>query len=120
MNKDLNIRAAKALGCEIINGEGIANLPDSFQPLLSWPEKVKLLHYNMLKFTTSYDWAMSGVKDLRGEDLGMFINNLATIRGVKGSLAERDTYSLLEVMDSLWLATPEQITQAWVEVLEAA
>jgi len=115
MNKELEIRAAKALGWTYVpctdgctkdhhggfeHGEGDDYDYHSKQDL---------------KFTTSYDWAMLGVKELlKDADLDCY----HSFDHALCNILNLNLYELtpLEVMQ----ATPAQITTAWLEVLEAA
>ena len=98
---DINIRAAKALGCSIDNVHGVyvGDSPLNAFYLTSSRQWIKI---NELRFTTSYDWAMLGVKLIPKDRRHQFEEALSKL--------VPDTYWM-------WDATPEQITQAWVEVL---
>mgnify|MGYP003646103586 CR=1 FL=1 len=97
MNDDLNIRAAKVLGWVYEygfwrNADGEEYDPEAYE----------------LKFTTSYDWAMLGVKIISAKALHEKFYDKFWSQG-----STSDTYYIYE-------GTPAQITQAWVSVLEAA
>jgi len=118
---DLNIRACKALGwkyqpcaddCDKPWHGGFIDNDDDF-------------HFKRdLKFTTSYDWAMLGVKKVIEVDAPSFSCNLYRITKYDWQRDEPDEpnyTSEIEWAMTRWCFsfTPEQITQAWVEVLEA-
>lgn len=95
MNQELEIRAVDALKwkkCTKLDGffDNIGNY----------------IRTEELQFTTSYDWAMLGVKAMNTDDLyTAFIHQLMS-------------KSIFTGIDDIFKATPAQITQAWVEVLE--
>ncbi len=114
MSHDMNIRAAKALGCHTfptahgyIDAEPLKGL---LQMDLHWVQEHESVMLGeedcktYLKFTTSYDWAMLGVAEIvkRGYEI-QYLYHL-----MKQIYPSQITFK----------ATPEQITQAWVEVLE--
>ena len=99
MNDDLEIRAAKALGWKKCNENGQ-------ECRINCHNDLDGEHHagNYFKFTTSYDWAMLGVKKIiENEDDIIFTYYLRIMIGVNCTV---------------FTATPAQITQAWVEVLE--
>ncbi len=128
--KELEIRAAKALGCGIQEiqdkyGPRIINIPKILDDFIGGPActiGVKWARHRVgyLQFTTSYDWAMLGVKELlEGED------DFRQKNGYGGPITEVIKTIYLKNNKYAWddpllifTLTPEQITQAWVEVLE--
>ena len=97
---DLNIRACKALGWEV-KGERFV-IPQSITfKNIEWNYWHQDFHFH-----DSYDWAMLGIRAVEA------LNDLQ--RGCE--LFEKFDNRL----NSFMCATPEQITQAWVEVLEAS
>lgn len=101
MADDLNIRAAKALGWEHYTDHPTTQ----WMIPCDWARehvKTPTTYDSDLKFTTSYDWAMLGVSKI--EDLNI-------------PYGELEAY--YSVIHSSKTATPKEITQAWVEVLEA-
>lgn len=103
---DLNIRAAKALGCGVAaeTHRIIIRNVKPIQDLIGG--RLVSLNRDQLKFTTSYDWAMLGIKVLceesEREEFEAYLDNWNCHLG-----------------DYLF-ATPAQITEAWVNVLEGA
>ena len=89
---DLNIRAAKALGLRKSND------PDNYP----YDTPFGLCYADELRFTTSYDWAWLGVAKCVGD----FKLGTAFL-------------SKFDCLMDIFSATPEQITQAWCEVLES-
>jgi len=101
MDDNWNIRAAKALGCKLHNDNRVVELSPALDAFIGIGEYYLI---DKLKFTTSYDWAMLGVKEIlnRGDrERAKFEKRLAS-----------------ENFYSFMAATPEQITRAWVTVLE--
>jgi len=120
MTDDLNIRAARCLGCVVekthtaFTGElhlAISNFPYHHGGLYS--------HNEDLKFTTSYDWAMLGVAALGSDKLCDYLFALIRIGTSKMNLDSLLKMSDTQLMYFHITATPHQITQAWVEILEA-
>jgi len=66
-----------------------------------------------MSFTTSYDWAMLGVNRLTLEQFTEFDGKLFDITCV-----DCNSSNPMVVRKLISTATPEQITRAWVEVLE--
>ena len=93
------IRAAKALGFKKLGH--LYHPPEDLE--MGILTKDRYYPYE-LKFTTSYDWAMLGVRAVIDKKLGDELRNFSF-------------YTHIWVQRKL--ATPEEITQAWVEVLEA-
>ena len=104
MSDDLNIRAAKVLGCEV-TGNGLTKFSPEMIELSGFTGDLWLWPM-YLKFDSSYDWAMLGVK--KCEEKGLL------------KKLYREIHYILDtgVMHLILSATPAQITQAWVEVLE--
>ena len=109
MSDKLNIRAAKALGFKYIRKHKMWLIPEEHQ---EWSVKNCRtmcggfhLEVEWFKFDKSYDWAMLGVKAC----------NLSQYDRVNKIIF----YGGQSVRDKPSIPTPEQITQAWVEVLEA-
>ena len=122
----VNLRAARLLGW--------TPTKDGFKPTLEHAETLNMCFtYDMgeqvgieecpfddLEFTTSYDWAMLGVQKLTLEQfteyefiLAKDIFNIDSLRVMNSQQAQELSYKMNR-------ATPEQITQAWVEILEPA
>lgn len=95
MSKELNQRAAKALKWP---PEDLGGSLYCYQPPLEISHRA--LYPNQMHFKSSYDWAWLGIK--RCVDLG---------------------FSIHEIEDNLgsyiFESSPEEITRAWVEVLES-
>ena len=103
MSKELEIRAAKTLGCEYQKECNDFKITSAMKKALKIKDKgAVFLHTDAMKFTTSYDWAMLGLKRLMTKK--QFFEIVA---------------KLMQVAEHPLLATPEQLTQAWCEVLEA-
>jgi hypothetical protein len=97
---DLNIRAAKALGWVVFKERADCfHVPEALNTSVT----NNIMPVRTMKFTTSYDWAMLGVKK---------INDAVVVNEFYDTLWGNIEFG--HVLD----ATPEQITQAWVEVLE--
>ena len=97
---DLNKRAAILLGCkEYKNNEALLIVAEELYPTI----KQSSCFLNELKFTSSYDWAMLGIKKL----------DRFQIPEVEDLLGDNG-----KSLKSCLQATPEEITRAWVEVLE--
>lgn len=116
MNEELNIRAAKALGWRpssnmtmaVLNGIAHGHICGYVDPKTD----TNYL-FSELLFDTSYDWAMLLVKECE-KLMAMDEFSSALVRIIKSL---NDNMSIGQLGDVL-LATPEQITQAAVEVLE--
>ena len=109
---DWNIRAAKELGLTISEhyfDHNVWNVPEGLNIKLDWDGKVR-----ELKFTTSYDWAMLGVNNLTLKQFTEYDGRLYDI-----VCKDLDLGNPMEVRWAMSTATPEQITRAWVELLEA-
>jgi len=99
MNKKLEIRAAKALGWYKNSYGGYAK-----------PNSNYVYPPSELEFTTSFDWAMLGVKKCQENQ-----------RDIARLIWDREAENIIHSSHDLenWLLlSPEQITRAWVEVLE--
>jgi len=116
---DLNIRAAKCLGWKhyTINRH-LWRVDHGLVAITGCPYGAESKD---LKFTTSYDWAMLGVKELLklehiandDEEYGPysdFMDALSEADGLGLSIYQRDYVA--------FQSTPEEITKAWAEVLE--
>lgn len=120
-DNDLNIRAAKALGWEYENHKDCGEVfIVSDEHSLWFIENVRIsfggfrVPFGNLMFPTSYDWAMLGLDEINNcRDDKIFSNKL---RCVVGNL-EQDP--VVEDIYYSFQATPAQITEAWVQVLEA-
>lgn len=123
----MNVRAAKALGWFVREHKtGAINIwvdenssPIEAQNLFVDNRSYYLFEDDTLRFTTSYDWAMLGVKKLTTNQLVSYMFKLCGLMAVKLGID-----NLLEISETsltiLLLKTdPKEITQAWVEVLEA-
>lgn len=110
MNKELEIRAAKSLGAKTISVET--------DRVFEFPKEINLQNGGIiqdvtwLKFTTSYDWAMLGVKELENNEMYMRMER----DGLE--IFDHEGYSQYQLNHLETFPSPEQITQAWVEVLE--
>ena len=125
--KDLNIRAAKVLGWKLREWAKIEEFYEAERFLTVHPfkEGVNEVFVKDLKFTTSYDWAMLGVKVAMEKDLPSFSCALYGITEYDFQTEDPNApkyTSELEWAMTKWCFTftPAQITQAWVEVLEEA
>jgi len=112
---DLNIRAAKCLGWEI--------LPDRIKPTYSYVNMnggVSVWPFDKMKFKTSYDWAFKGIKPAIEADFYRWkVEIFKAIGGTRQFDPEINGERWEGDMTNMFLMTPEQIAQAWVEVLEA-
>ncbi len=108
--ENLNVRAAKALGWTHFNDHPTTQwmIPSDFA---REHQHTPTSYDSDLQFTTSYDWAMWGVKACDKPDL------LFDWRCKLDDLMKLDG-EFLEDRSHAWLATPEQITKAWVEILD--
>lgn len=113
MSDDWNIRAAKALGWD---------WDDHFDCIDHIPEEHKVFVHDYydgsLHFTTSFDWAMLGVKALPGDKISNYLFTLVEQLIMNVDLESFKTMSDVVIQAIILQATPAQITQAWVEVLE--
>jgi len=111
---DLNVRAAKCLGW-------------SYQPCkddcyeahhgVFYDNNNKMYAKIDLKFTTSYDWAMLGVKEIaKKSERRIHYNSL--LNELWCDFYDNDDTIYPTFFSYILSLTPEQITQAWVEVLE--
>ena len=100
---ELNVRAAKALGWKYTYQPDRLIIPEDSVPALGLPGFHQTVLETDLKFTTSYDWAMLGVKKAYEKNadwmLGKWISMMSDLHN---------------------MPSPLEITQAWVEVLENA
>ncbi len=111
---DLNIRAAKALGWK---KDDIALNCFRVPRELNTSITNDLMPARTMKFTTSYDWAMLGLKEFPDGEWHLIAERLLNSFG-DSILSTADPLNYHSIRD-LFQLTPEQITQAWVEVLEA-
>ena len=104
MNSKLEIRAAKTLGCKEDARE------DDWIIFINCPKEMlamagKLTHgvgVAELKFTSSYDWAMLGVKEVdKKSHMAHFCSELGVLRP-----------------EHSFRRSPKEITEAWVKTLE--
>ncbi len=99
--RELNIRAAKCLGCDYMMG-GWANTERYWMVFSDWVPDTRL------RFTTSYDWAVLGFKKV-----------LKTISHGNLDYQRAEMFELVGRSRRKYkLRTPKQITLAWVEFLE--
>lgn len=101
MNKELEIRAAKALGWKYIP----KNVDEPFNDYWENTEKEMSI---VLMFTTSYDWSMLGAKESNAPLVISCIGNFSVECTSTGKVYLADNYEDL----------PAKITLAWVEALE--
>lgn len=133
---ELNIRAAKYLGFGYVQEHDWWIVPDQYVGVITG-EGNNVVHDGFLKFTTSYDWSMIGVKEVFNKKRHGFMNtwcdglvffntllemvykdNKNTIEYKSFKRVMRRTFNPSQLF-KVFTATPLQITQAWVEVLEA-
>lgn len=113
--KELNIRAAKCLGYK---------LSPKHEHVWITPDGISLVHEVDFKFTTSYDWAMLGVKEvLKTESSPKLFCALYRIKEFEKQFNQPDEPNYTSEWEwymTSWLFSfkPEQIAQACVEVLE--
>lgn len=117
--EDLEIRAAKAVGwaktfymtyTEKGSQEGeVSGFID---------HKGNAVGLSYLCFTTSYDWAMLGVKECLKDPV--LRQKFIRVLYMKTWLLDAELCVNYKEIWHLFELTPEQITQAWVEVLEEA
>jgi len=117
MSDDLNIRAANVLDLVLIDGIwccGEKSKPDIFSPYFMDPcEQSLLVREADLKFITSYDWAMLGVKYI--------IENIKPQEGYSVMATFHTEINMLTgkwFNNDWWDWKPVHITEAWVKVLE--
>jgi len=106
--KALNIRAATVLRWN--RGFNSYMMPRDLSKKLNVPQMVWT---DDLKFTTSYDWTMLGVKECNEKDL--FVHIGYTYIEITDNCGDKLYYR--DALDEF--PSPEQITEAWLEVLEA-
>lgn len=123
-DQEWNIRAAKALNMEFCqSSDGLqVVIRREFAIALGLCTWTTTISVKDIKFTTSYDWAMLGVKKYMAvyeDNIHMHLFNLESkIIDVMGpDLDEEDKSERWGILR--WSASPAQITQAWVELLEA-
>lgn len=118
MSKELKIRAAKALRWERFKTLGGENYSHAY--VISREMAIKLetgtevVLVEKMKFTTSYDWAMLGVELLEDNEKYVRLESDAI------EIFDFEGNSLYQLNHLTAFPSPEQITQAWVEVLEQA
>lgn len=99
MSENLNIRAAKALGWKFTPWDNHEGQFLVYNPIKGWD-----FHTNNLEFTTSYDWAMLGVKKCDKFKLDDYF---------------REWFGdYFDCPVDMLLLPPQHITLAWVKVLE--
>jgi len=116
---DLNVRAAKCLGWSNDTTDMHFKIPSDLMQLERRPHQT--IHISEAKFTTSYDWAMLGIKEvLKIDDFDRQIGLWRSLKKVINNGKDwKDASDIkLNELFRLLQATPKQITQAWVEVLE--
>lgn len=113
IDRDWNERAAKALGlsedCQRPNYFYMGTNDDSL-PQWGW------CHVDKMKFTKSFDWAMLGEKAL-DKDYEFLVQRGQVLVGKLDEDGEFDVVCDIKTKDNSF-PTPEQITRAWVTVLE--
>jgi len=112
MNQELEIRAAKVLG--IVRKQEYWVIPDNLKGKISHPTNNVVFD---LKFTTSYDWAYLGVTKALEFDEDLFREKMLSLVATETHYPEGGMKFNFDFI-GMFKATPEQITQAWVEVLE--
>ncbi len=122
MSEELKIRAARALEWGQSSNSGTIQclVPAPFKHLV--PQGYRMfgsirIGYDKLEFDTSYDWANIGVKSLKAVDKFEYMLKLLLICH-NGDSDKVINSTHVQDMASIVDATPEQMTQAWVEVVE--
>jgi len=113
--EDINIRCTKALKWEWNDAHNGYDAPEETYRL-THGNMFKVIHTEALKFTTSYDWAMLGWNKLQklGYDFHMWTSDNCAYLNVNDCTEKL----LYEDATMEGVITPEQITLAWVTVLE--
>jgi len=121
VDKELTARAALALGWVKYDDQW-------FVPLLGHAMKLKIgadgISIFDIKFTISLDWSALGLEEVKSKhyDLDKYLDRLAKILGWQGGLKTHyygEDINHEDQVSDIVQATPAEITQAWVEVLES-
>jgi len=111
MTKELEPRAAKALGCIPETHPHTWRCPPAITSICG-VDKMSVIYTNEFKFTTSLEWSILGIKECHRRG-GFYITNLnARLRGLMNG------YNSDNVHAKTLLLPPLKITLAWLVALE--
>ena len=117
MSDDLNIRAAKALGCEVhIDKEHSKCHCVKINEMLHKLTGLEIgtwIYFKDIKFTTSYDWAYLGLPS----PAKLIFETV--VEKVRLRYSKENDFEMRSSPWDFLVATPEELTQAWVEIIEA-
>jgi len=115
-NRELEIRAAKILGCKETEDGTYWKIENVSQPILDLIGEKNDYHdvvlVSQLKFTSSYDWAFLGLTS----PAKLIFEGVC--EKVRARYSKANGFHMTSMPWDFMLASPEEMTQVWVEARE--